>query len=229
VRDLFLRRVRYLGFLCMLRLLCLQLLLFRSGIISGLFNERLQFAVGTLLTFCRSAWSLRFSLCNPLDLGFGRWNGFGWQSLRHRSLLCEFVPELFGLPLRNALPTSFDLRLSELFRNLGLRRSDRFQLLRRRNDVELVTLYCRFEGSVTLRLGRIIDLVIRDLLARLLLNQLRNPLVSRSIVVNCVIVIRNVRCGALYVGEASRFASFQSRINRGRFAYILVPPRLPNR
>jgi hypothetical protein len=113
--------------------------------------------------------------------------------LRHRSLLCEFVPELFGLPLRNALPTSLDLRLSELFRNLGLRGSDRFQLLWRRNDVELVTLCCRFEGSVTLRLGRIIDLVSRDLLARLLLNQLRYPLVSRSIVVNYIIVIRNVR------------------------------------
>lgn len=58
--------------LLLLRLLCLQLLLFRSGIISGLFNERLQFAVGTLLTFCRSAWSLWFSLCDRLDLGFGR-------------------------------------------------------------------------------------------------------------------------------------------------------------
>src|SRR5271166_6745442 len=34
---------------------------------------------------------------------------------------------------------------------------------------------------------------------------------------------RRLPCGELYVGEASRFASFQSR---GRFAYILVPPRL---
>ena len=90
--------------------------------------------------------------------------------MRNRSLLCEFVPELIGLPLRNVLPTSFDFRLSELFRNFGLHRSDRFQLLRRRNDVELVTLCCRFECSVTLRLGRIIDFVTRDLLARPLLN-----------------------------------------------------------
>ena len=74
VRGLFLRRVLYLGFLCILTLclLRLQLLLFRSAIISGLFDERRQFAVGTLLTFRRSARSLRFSLCDRLDLGFGR-------------------------------------------------------------------------------------------------------------------------------------------------------------
>lgn len=71
--------------LILLRLLCVQLLLFYLllaciGFISGLFNERLQFAVrpllnvaiGPLLNFRRSAWTLRFSLRDCLNLGFAR-------------------------------------------------------------------------------------------------------------------------------------------------------------
>ena len=80
------------------------------------------------------------------------------------------MPNLLSLPLRKVLPTSFDLRFSELFRNLGLHRSDRFQPLRWRNDVELLTLRRRFKGTVRPRLGGIIDLVGRDLLTRSLLN-----------------------------------------------------------
>lgn len=113
--------------------------------------------------------------------------------MRYRSLTSKLVPQLFGLSLGNVLPTSFDLRLAELFHVAGLRHSDRFQLLRRRNDVELATLYSRFKRGVRVRLGRIIDLVVRNLLARSLLHQLRDPLVLRSIVVNRIIVIRNIR------------------------------------
>ena len=62
----------YLGFLD-LSVLFLGLLLFCSGVISGLFNERLQLAVSSLLNFHGSAWRWRFclwrlSLCECLDL-----------------------------------------------------------------------------------------------------------------------------------------------------------------
>ena len=70
-----------LGFLgpslLLLRLLCFELLLFQfflfySRAISGLLNERLQLAVGRLLTFPRSARLWRLSLCDCLDLRFVR-------------------------------------------------------------------------------------------------------------------------------------------------------------
>jgi hypothetical protein len=62
----------YLGFLD-LSVLFLGLPLFCSGVISRLFNERLQLAVSSWLNFRGSAWRWRFclwrlSLCECLDL-----------------------------------------------------------------------------------------------------------------------------------------------------------------
>lgn len=181
--------------LIFLRLLCFELLLFRfllfySGIIPGLLYERLQLTVRPLLTF-RRPFRL-FSLGNRQDLWFTRQSWFGRQVLWHRSLLSELVPELLSLPFGNIVPASFDLCFSQLLSNFRLRRGDRSQLLWWCNDIELVPLYGGFEAGVELLLGRVIYLVIWDLLTRPLLHELRDPLVLRSIVINYAIVVCNI-------------------------------------
>ena len=79
--------------------------------------------------------------------------------MRQRRLLRELLSHLLGLRLRNVRPTMVDLCFPELLCHLRLHGSKGLQLLRRGNDVKLVSLHRRLEGGVTLCLGGVIYFV----------------------------------------------------------------------
>src|SRR5262249_62053005 len=68
---------------------------------------------------CRryGSWFARALLIwfDRLDLSLGRKNRFGRKCLRDRRLLNKLLVNLFGLALRETVPTSIDLCLAELF------------------------------------------------------------------------------------------------------------------
>ena len=133
------------------------------------------------------------TFCRFLKLRSRRWGGLGRQIFGNRVFLGEFLPELLSLRFRNIPPTSIDLRLSKFPADLRFYRGDRSQNLRRRQDVKLVSFERGTETGVCARLGSVVNSVIRELLPASLLDELGNSLVLRSVIINYVIVIVNIR------------------------------------
>ena len=123
-----------------------------------------------------------------LDLSLGRRNRFGRKCFRDWRLLNKLLTNLFGLTLRESVPTSIHLCLAELFYPSRLSRRYRFQFCRWRNYLEQISLRLGSESSVALKLRRIVYFIIRDLLP-LSLNELGYPFVLGTVIVNYVIVI----------------------------------------